>query len=200
MFACQRMSSSSSRAAAAAAYEGPSMRLLPVGPDHAGGVAHQRLSRADRSGHRCRHGRQLVPLHDLCPHPQRHQTGCCPIGRLLPMSELEHIRARFRAAPLPSRDVVPNSGFEGARPRLLRGAFSRRETEREPGTTLVAPAIGNAIFAAVACGTCPSGQPPCSRRSRHKRRSTDTFPCGHQTNFERVMEATDRCGTGQHTS
>jgi xanthine dehydrogenase iron-sulfur cluster and FAD-binding subunit A len=49
-------------------------------------------------------------------------------GRLLPMSELEHIRARFRAAPLPSRDVVPNSGFEGARPRLLRGAFSRHRT------------------------------------------------------------------------
>ena len=27
--------------------------------------------------------------------------------------------------------AVPNRGFEGARPRLLRGAFSRRETERD---------------------------------------------------------------------
>ena len=30
----------------------------------------------ERSGHRRRHGRQLVPLHDLCPHSQSHQAGC----------------------------------------------------------------------------------------------------------------------------
>src|SRR5215467_6583078 len=30
-------------------------------------------------------------------------------------------------------DAVPNGGFEGARPRLLRGALSRRETERDGG-------------------------------------------------------------------
>ena len=29
---------------------------------------------------------------------------------------------------------------------------------------------------------------------------TDRFPCGHQTNVERVMEATGRSGTGQHKS
>jgi xanthine dehydrogenase iron-sulfur cluster and FAD-binding subunit A len=123
-------------------------------------------------------------------------------GRLLPMSELEHIRARFRAAPLPSRDVVPNSGFEGTRPRLLRGAFSRRETEREPGTTVVAPAIGNAIFAAVGVRLrhLPIRPAAVLQALTSQRRSTDTFPCGHQTNFERVMEATGRSGYDQHTS
>ena len=30
------------------------------------------------------------------------------------------------------------------------------------------------------------------------RSSVDLFPCGHQTNFKRVMEATGRSGIGQH--
>ena len=30
---------------------------------------------AERPGHRCCHDRQSVPLHDLCPHSQGHQTG-----------------------------------------------------------------------------------------------------------------------------
>ena len=32
---------------------------------------------SERSGHRCCDDRQSVPLHDLCPHSQRHQTGRC---------------------------------------------------------------------------------------------------------------------------
>ena len=46
------------------------------------------------------------------------------------------VLAHFRADDVHGHDAiaveaVPNRGFEGARPRLLRGAFSRRETERD---------------------------------------------------------------------
>jgi hypothetical protein len=61
----------------------------------------------------------------------------------------------------------------------LKGGSSR--TLWHLGETVVGEALGNA---AVGFGyaTRPSGQPPCSRRSRHGEGGTDRFPCGLQTN------------------
>jgi hypothetical protein len=61
----------------------------------------------------------------------------------------------------------------------LKGGSSR--TLWHLGETVVGETLGNA---AVGFGydTRPSGQPSCSRRSRHREGGTDRFPCELQTN------------------
>src|SRR5580692_12263931 len=46
------------------------MRLLPVRPDHAGGLAAGEELRSDQGRSGCAHGRQSLPLHDLFPYPE----------------------------------------------------------------------------------------------------------------------------------
>ena len=54
----------------------PQCGYCQSGPDHAGRVPAQGLPDAKRRGHRRRHGRQSLPLHDLRAYPQGNQTGC----------------------------------------------------------------------------------------------------------------------------
>src|SRR6185437_8086862 len=46
------------------------MRLLPIRPDHAGGLAACQEFRPDQGRSGGAHGRQPLPLHDLCTHPE----------------------------------------------------------------------------------------------------------------------------------
>src|ERR1700692_2553697 len=46
------------------------MRLLPVRPDHAGGILALQESQSDQGRSGCAHGRQSLPLHDLFAHSE----------------------------------------------------------------------------------------------------------------------------------
>ena len=54
---------------------GSSMRLLPIGTDHAGRHAAEGLSQSHRPGHQRGDGRECLSLHDLRADPQGHQAG-----------------------------------------------------------------------------------------------------------------------------
>src|ERR1700753_4346175 len=50
------------------------MRLLPVRPDHAGGLVAVEERQPDQGRSRGSHGRQSLPLHDLFAHPESHHA------------------------------------------------------------------------------------------------------------------------------
>src|SRR6202051_4879048 len=55
---------------------GSAMRLLPVRPDHAGGVAARQEQQSDQGRSGSANGRQSLPLHDLFTHPESHHARC----------------------------------------------------------------------------------------------------------------------------
>ena len=72
-----RRSRSQGRASAAARLDrraGPAMRLLPVRADHASRFAARQEHRSHQGRNRRAHGRQSLPLHDLCAYPARHHA------------------------------------------------------------------------------------------------------------------------------
>src|ERR1700723_649049 len=81
---------------------GPSMRLLPIGANHAGRHTSEGLPESHRSGHQCGDGWEPLPLHDLHSDTQGHQArsgenarGNRPMNNLSPHG--------FRAPDEPSR-------------------------------------------------------------------------------------------------
>jgi hypothetical protein len=177
----------------------------------------RKISRVGREGewnsgqlihsHSCRNGdcRHLDNLHSSLAH----DVASDYLGSLT----IDNKLAKAGLAPIDNRthgrvevynggqDVVDAAGCASATCRNIDSTEASVGLG-EPGTTVVAPAIGNAIFAAVGVRLrhLPIRPAAVLQALTSQRRSTDTFPCGHQTNFERVMEATGRSGYDQHTS
>ena len=78
---------------------GPTMRLLPVGPDHVGSGAAGEQSASDRFRHRRRDVRQYLPLRDVCPHSRCHQAGALRAEReVIMIFDQDEFRASSRAS------------------------------------------------------------------------------------------------------
>src|SRR6185369_6168253 len=54
----------------------PAMRLLPIRPDHAGGIAPLQELQSDQGGSGRAYGRQSMPLHDLFAHSEGDHARC----------------------------------------------------------------------------------------------------------------------------